>query len=174
MHYADMTLCRYASDCLNAAAWSVPLRAVGWLEHPHPFTVEAQPPGLAQRLTLLIEQTSQHLPHERFRGFHLCSLCEAREQRFESPWSQVNVIVPGACEVFAAPGTIVHYIEVHGYTPPAAFVTAVMECPDVGSPAYFEALRAANGGTPPPLETREEFHSRIQSQIAATLRSRQR
>jgi hypothetical protein len=164
MHFTDLELCEYHPGALDASSWAVPLRAVGWLEHPHPYATGAPPEGLATRLETLIEQTRVRFSQLTFRGVHRCGICELHGQSFGSVgWSQENLIVPGAGEVFAAPGGVVHYVTSHDYLPPAAFVTAAMNCPSVGSPAYFEALRVANSGTAPPLESSEEFSRRLAS-----------
>lgn len=184
MHFTDLEPCFYAPGPLDADAWSVPLRAVGWLEDPHPFSVGVAPDGLLPKLKTLVDQTRRELSHHMFRGFEVCSICEAqghvplivdvsepgRRNRADASqenlfmtgdpnvyWSQENLIIPGDGEVFAAPGGIVHYIEKHGYLPPSTFITAVFKCPDVGSPEYFQALRAANGDKLPPLESYEDF-----------------
>ena len=38
MHIPDLDACRYHGGPFDHANWSVPLRAVGGLAHPHPFT----------------------------------------------------------------------------------------------------------------------------------------
>lgn len=162
MHIPDLDPCEYHPGALHASRWAVPLRAVGWLEHPHPFDTGAAPEWLVPRLATLVEQTRRHLPHLTFRGVHRCSLCGAHGSSFGSVgWSQENLLVPGAGEVFAAPGGVVHYITSHRYLPPLAFVTATMNCPGIGSAEYFDALRIANGGTPPPLESSAGFSRRF-------------
>ncbi|MFZ3217848.1 MAG: hypothetical protein WA192_17440 [Candidatus Acidiferrales bacterium] len=39
-----------------------------------------------------------------------------------------------------APSMILHYIDVHDYEPPEVFWEAVMNCPEMGSEAYRQAL----------------------------------
>lgn len=51
-----------------------------------------------------------------------------------------NLFVPGDGVIYAAPSTIIHYIDAHRYLPPAAFVAAVHACPPMRSPAYLKAL----------------------------------
>lgn len=169
MHFDDLDACKYHPGRLDAAEWGVPLRAVGWLDHPHPFEVGSVPPGLASRIGQLVEQTALQFPHYRFRGVHECSICQAAG-RVSGGWShsQDNLIVPGHDEVYAAPGGIVHYISDHSYLPPAAFLEAVAACPDSGSEEYFEALRRANGGRPPPMRSSEEYRREVRSNLDKT------
>jgi hypothetical protein len=43
--------------------------------------------------------------------------------------------------IFAAPNMIVHYVEMHGYLPPPAFVLAVERCPREWDPEpIFEEM----------------------------------
>jgi hypothetical protein len=162
MHIPDLDPCEYHQGALDAASWAVPLRAVGWLEHPQRFESGPVPEWLAPRLATLVEETRTHFSHLTFRGVHRCSLCEAHGSSFGSVgWSQENLIIPGTGEVFAAPGGVVHYITSHGYLPPAAFVAATISCPSVGTTEYFDALRVANRGTPPPLESSAAFSRRL-------------
>ena len=153
MFLEDLSLCSYHAGPLHAEAWAVPLRAVGWLEHPHPFLKGQAPEGLVAKLAAMVEEMRRNFPHHRFRGVHACSLC--RGEGYAGPpigWSQENLIVPGSSEIFAAPGGIVHYVADHDYLPPSAFLSAVMACPPCGSAEYFEALTSANKGRPVPLE----------------------
>jgi hypothetical protein len=86
-------------------------------------------------------------------GWHTCSICMANGLRSQAllASSHTTIFVPGDGIVFIAPGAVDHYIEVHSYLPPADFVDAVFACPDLGSPEYRQALRAANGGVEAPL-----------------------
>ena len=157
MHFEDLEPCYYHPGPLDADAWAVPLRAVGWLEHPHEFEVGAVPVWFVSRIGQMLEQTRQHLPHYRFRGAYECSFCRAAGHHTGGGgWSQENLIVPGIHEVYAAPGWIIHYVSDHSYRPPIAFVEAVASCPDCGSEQYFEALRCANAGLEPPVRSFEQ------------------
>ncbi len=55
-----------------------------------------------------------------------------------------NLYVPAERCVYVAPSMIAHYVDVHRYEPPAAFWEAVMNCPEMGSEKYRQAL-IANG-----------------------------
>jgi len=153
MYIRDLELCRYHPGPLDADSWAVPLRAVGWLEHPCCFTQGVPPAGLVPRLTTLVEQMARTFPQYRFRGVKTCSICEALGHASPGPiWSQENLIIPGLSEVYAAPGGIVHYIEAHQYLRPEPFVRAVLVCPDCDSANYLRSLRNVNGDHEPPVE----------------------
>ena len=174
MHYSDLELCTYGSRALDAANWAVPLRAVGWLEHPNPFdevprrwwsTWWPRAGGVhrdvIKRLEQLVRQTREQFSQLAFLGVHTCSLCVAagNNGKREGGWSQENLIIPGDGEVFVAPGGILHYVLEHSYLPPERFIQAVMRCPPCGSSEHLDALRAANGGKEIPLETADQWHA---------------
>jgi hypothetical protein len=54
-----------------------------------------------------------------------------------------NLYIPGEACIYVAPSMIAHYVDVHGYEPPAAFWEAVMKCPEMGSDSYRQALIAS-------------------------------
>ena len=75
---------------------------------------------------------------ELYRGEHTCELCKGAPDLFvgktiNPAWtrwadqrsSNGEIRVAGEGVVFAAPVLIVHYIEEHGYLPPAQFLEAV-------------------------------------------------
>jgi hypothetical protein len=166
MYIPDLELCRYARGAFSADNWAVPLRAVGWLDHPHAFTGGNVSNRLTARLEIMVEQS--RTLYFAFMGVQDCSLCIARGRVPPGPgWSQENIFVPGKHVVYVAPGGIVHYIEAHSYLPPAEFVKAVFACPEVASDEYSEALRSANGGAEPPLKApdhpRETFLRTMES-----------
>ena len=51
-----------------------------------------------------------------------------------------NLYVPAKGCVYVAPSMIAHYVYVHNYEPPAVFWDAVMNCPEMGSETYRQAL----------------------------------
>lgn|SRR5262249_9753796 len=153
MHTRDLDLCRYHTGPFDADNWSVPLRAIGWLEHPHHFNAGPTPSGLIPRLQLLVKQTRDAYSHYIFRGGMSCSICESVGLHSPGPiWSQENIFVPGDGVVYVAPGGIVHYVEAHSYLPPKEFLDAVLRCPDCNSSEFRNALCAANAGTVPPFQ----------------------
>ena len=130
MYFADLELCHYYHGPYDANNWSVPLRAVGWLERPHAFREGTVPSAAVLKLEELAEQTSSAYLHHSFRGLHTCSLCPAGDRFSALPGSHVNLFVPGVAVVYVAPAGIIHYIEAHSYLPPAEFLEAVLRCPD--------------------------------------------
>jgi|SRR5579859_2855353 len=153
MYIADLDLCHYHNGPLDADSWRVPLRAVGYLEHPNPFAQGTTPPGFLDKLRNQIARVYPNYPHYQFRGVHECSLCaaERREGPNHGGWSQENAFFPSEQAVFVCPGGIVHYVEAHRYRPPDAFIDAVLASADYGSPAFYADLERANGGTKTPL-----------------------
>jgi len=153
MYIPDFNLCRYHTGPFDADNWSVPLRAVGWLAHPHPFNTGATLPPFVSKLQNLVQQARSTFAHCNFRGVMFCSICKSEGLNSPGPiWSQENIFVPGDGVVYVAPGGIVHYVEAHSYLPPREFIDAVLRCPDCNSSEFRDALRAANAGAIPPFE----------------------
>jgi hypothetical protein len=154
--FEDLELLRYHSGPFDAENWSVPLQAIGWLEASSRFDRGACPDSVFARLKTLVGQSRSAHPHYYFRGGMTCSFCTAAGIESPGPvWSQENIFVPGSGVVYVAPGGIVHYVEAHGYLPPAEFIEAVLRCPDLESEEYCRALFEANGNKEPPLESKE-------------------
>ena len=117
-----------------------PIRAVGWLESPHPFPRGPVDPEFGQRLLALIER-----PLGAFFtwGMYWCSFCAAEGKvgpDFRS--SQGTLLVPASACIYETPIWIGHYVLAHSYQPPAEFCHAVQSCPDPGSGAFLDALIA--------------------------------
>lgn len=164
MHFKDLDFCKYHTGPFNAENWSVPLRAIGWLEHPEPFTTGVASIEFATKLKMIVEHTRSAYPHFGFRGVKECSLCLAANLKSPGPiWSQENIFIPGSGVVYVAPGGITHYVEIHAYFPPSEFVESVLSCPDPLSKDYYESLRASNAGIKPPLQSAEDFKMWIAS-----------
>jgi hypothetical protein len=153
MYIADLDICRYHGGPFDPANWSVPLRAVGWLEHPNVFSTGLAPVALVPKLKEIVKQSREAYAQYCFRGIQRCSLCVANNLKSPGPiWSQENIFVPGLDVVYLAPGGIPHYLEAHSYLPPLEFVEAVLLCPDCRTDQYRLRLRAANHGFAPPLQ----------------------
>jgi hypothetical protein len=160
VHFDDLEPCTFHSGHLDADAWAVPLRAVGWLEHPYPFATGEAPVGLVGKLMTLADQTRSAFSQYQFRGVHECSVCIVEGLGRSGGgvgWSQENLIIPGNGEIYAAPGGVAHYVKDHHYLPPSAFIAAVMECPDCSSDEYLQTLVRANNGKAIPLERFEDL-----------------
>lgn len=105
---------------------------VGWLDAAHEFDKGAVPDAAVDELRRLAAVS----PVNQTRGFHRCELCAA-EPSF-SPmvsWQDCTRQL-GSAEVwvqspdgvtYACPDLIVHYIDAHGYCPPAVVIDALMQ-----------------------------------------------
>ena len=83
-------------------------------------------------------------------GLHGCEFCRftggpssVTSEDITAPIGRSNVFIPTAHQVYLAPSTILHYIDAHGYFPPAEFPEAVLICPEMRSVAYFKQIKAA-------------------------------
>jgi len=115
---------------------------VGWLDNVHPYPKGTVDPRLIDKMRLLICQ-----PVELYRGVHICELCTERSNLLKKTLPNKVVLDPEWARwadqrssngeirvsengiVFAAPVLIVHYIEAHGYLPPAQFLKVVEDAP---------------------------------------------
>jgi hypothetical protein len=116
------------------------IRAVGWLESPHPFRRGPVDPELFQRLMGLIERPLGRL---WCGGLYWCTHCAAEGKVGPDPVSsQCILLVPALNCVYETPIWIGHYVHAHSYLPPDEFCHAVRSCPGPGSDAYRSALIA--------------------------------
>ena len=127
--FADLSPCTYFDG-----VGLPPLIAVGWLESGHTYAVGD--PG-KQIFTRLQEFQRSEWQPVSFRGGHSCTLC-----RYGGSGSHKNLFIPGPHVTYVAPEGIVHYINAHGYLPPAEFCQAVVRSPGSDTAEYFAALRA--------------------------------
>ena len=121
------------------------LLAVGWLDIGTPYTSGDVTAAFFESLLTLLVNPWQPAATA---GRHRCPFC-----RFSGGPSTVsygdtaayvgasNLLVPYRDCVFVAPSLIAHYIDAHGYCPPADFQRAVAECPPMRSMAYLKQLR---------------------------------
>jgi hypothetical protein len=101
VHVLDLNVVRYHSGPFDPANWSVPLRAVGWLEHPNPFPRGNVESEVISKLKQMVEQTRSSYRQYSFRGVKSCSFCLSAGLPDPGPiWSQENVIVPGDAVVY--------------------------------------------------------------------------
>ena len=111
--------------------------AVGWLDPDHQFPRREVAPEFMVRLKELARRygdSAQALGWGAMGGCHTCEFC-GNALGFGS------FGVPGGTKLFYAPDMIAHYVEQHGYAPPAEFVAAVLACPLPGTSEYAEAVR---------------------------------
>src|SRR5690349_2564538 len=112
------------------------VRAVGWLSRSQVFSEGEVPRDFADRLRTLCEDWSagiEALWWPVAAGFHVCELCGNYR-------ASGNIGVPAGSILYVAPQMISHYVDVHRYCPPAAFVQAVLACPAPGSAEYASAV----------------------------------
>ena len=69
---------------------------------------------------------------------------------------QLDLFFPSDDVMYVTPGGVMHYIQHHGYAPPAEFLAAVLRFPAADSLEYLAALRQANAGNIPPLEPTDD------------------
>lgn len=107
-YYEDLTPYEYDTNNEDGKAVNV-----GWLApSTHTPTTGEAPQSFLERLKVL------PIGHP-YRGWHVCEWCK-RES------GNGDVRVPGDGVVYVAPALIAHYVEVHGYLPPQAFIDAVL------------------------------------------------
>ena len=112
------------------------LTAVGWLDPDHPYTTGTVPQEFATRLKEFAHRwghSIRALGWGAAGGFHTCEFCG-------KAWCSGTFGVPAGDRVFFVPEMIAHYVEQHGYAPPAEFITAVLACPLPGTPDYVSAV----------------------------------
>ena len=123
-----------------------PLLAVGWLNREHDFCRGSVDRAFAAKLFELLRDPWQPCV---FCGCHECEFCRFSEGpnsfqlRRQNDFVRVgclNLFVPGEGCVFVAPSLIIHYIDSHGYCPPAVFQQAVLACPETRSMRYLRSL----------------------------------
>jgi|HubBroStandDraft_1064217.scaffolds.fasta_scaffold182981_2 hypothetical protein len=146
MYFPDLELLRYYEGAFRAENWSAPLLAVGWLDHPNAFPTGVIDDAVISKLKALVERARRQ-GLSCFLGIMHCTFCRAANlPGAGSIWSQENVFIPGTDAAYVAPGEIVHSIEQHSYCPPSEFLQAVLQCPDLFTLMYRDAIQAANQG----------------------------
>jgi hypothetical protein len=111
--------------CESLVAAGDHVRAIGWLHPDHPYTKGEVPAEFLVRLKQFAAQSgssAEALYFGAFGGFHTCEFCGRA-------LGIGNFGVPSGDLLFVAPKMVVHYIEQHGYSPPAEFVEAVLRSP---------------------------------------------
>jgi hypothetical protein len=101
------------------------VRAIGWLHPDHAYTKGEVSAEFLNRLKELIARPSLHGDEFHFPGFggiHTCEFCGQAH-------GGGNFAVPSDNLLFIFPDMVVHYVETHGYKPPAEFVAAVLHSP---------------------------------------------
>jgi hypothetical protein len=134
----------------DLAPWeSARFRSVGWLSRDHPFDTGEVDAGFFGRLCELAQDP--WAPAIRM-GHHPCEFCRfsgGGYGHFEGHAipgrSSRELFIPGEGFLYVSPVSIAHYIDAHGYCPPAEFQRAVLQCPPMRSMEYLKRI-LANGG----------------------------
>lgn len=126
-------------------------RAVGWLGPEHTFSKGRMPPRALRRLRDLhraLMDPDRLMVPVIAAGLHECDFCAA-SGGYHGENLELYVRAPDVGG-FEAPAMIVHYIDAHGYLPPAAFIDAVLAAPTASAliasqeSAAAEVLRDAH------------------------------
>ncbi|WP_217561224.1 hypothetical protein [Streptomyces sp. GbtcB6] len=122
-HYSDLSL--YDFDFYSEPEGLT----VGWLEGDQEFTT-----GDVSADDLAILADIGRLKQKKSRGYHYCTICTEKTDRYaESPRfgtryqlgsAEIRVVSDDGT-LYVAPNLIIHYISDHGYLPPAEFISAV-------------------------------------------------
>jgi hypothetical protein len=104
---------------------------VGWLSRDHSFPTATPSESLVSSLANLVSA-----PVNLYRGIHLCEFCPPPPEKLSPGGIPMLDPPPGTfgngeirvCGedgiTFVAPVLVLHYVTVHQYAPPAAFVRA--------------------------------------------------
>jgi hypothetical protein len=135
MFFADLTPYEYGYEMPRSNILNV-----GWLARGHVFPVGAAPEGFVDALRRLISS-----PENLYRGYHSCEFCPepplvvSSTGRREIPPpgdtmgnGEIRVAGSGGV-VYVAPVLVAHYVEVHHYRPPQAFIEAVLSADGITS-----------------------------------------
>jgi hypothetical protein len=124
------------------------LIAIGWLEPGHEFATGEVSVVFVNKLAELLVNPWQPAIA---MGRHPCGFCRftggpSSLQIGDFHWRKdvqigsSNLWLPADGFLFVAPSSVLHYIDAHGYSPPADFQAAVMACTDMRSMEYLKAL----------------------------------
>jgi hypothetical protein len=115
------------------------LVAIGWLERGKAFKVGDVDSTVFRKLAEFARNPWQPFSSA---GAHVCDLCQ-----FEGEARGVaNLFIPGKQILYVCPELILHYMNAHGYSPPAEFCEAVLSCPPMRSIEYLRALTECGCG----------------------------
>lgn len=139
MHYDDSSPCDYFSSEAHGT-----LIAVGWLEPGHAYAGGEVDKGFVEKLCELLIDPWQPVIA---MGRHACGFCRLtggpaifQHGVMSIQMGVSNLFVPGDGLLYVAPSLILHYMDAHGYQPPAEFQHAVMACPKMRSMDYLKAV----------------------------------
>ena len=149
-HFQDL------SDCLYLpGSEGLGFKAVGWLERGQDYAKGVVSPEFFEKLLMLLQ--NPWAGPLAAAGVHACDLCRFSGSRaeFDCYFGKVSfrhyrftgvgngfLFIPSDGKLFVSPSSVAHYIDAHEYCPPPEFQAAVMDCPEMRSPAYLRALLA--------------------------------
>lgn len=124
--YAYLASPPYSPNFLQGEPWPrLPLLNIGWLEPSHSYTRGP----VSSQVTEALHTWREKYPVHETRGFHVCGFCvmsgAADEYAAEFRRASYELRIIGQGCVYAAPFLLPHYISVHEYQPPSAFISAV-------------------------------------------------
>ncbi|MHA6829971.1 DUF7919 family protein [Ralstonia pseudosolanacearum] len=131
LHYADLTFyCRQIAPYTLSGVVNV-----GWLDVRSEFENGAVPTAFVERLNLIaggVEDFKALV--EPIRELPVCEICGEVELRDAKGMliQNAEIWVPSGSKIYTSPITILHFIEIHGYRPPAEYINAVL-CADIES-----------------------------------------
>lgn len=131
MHYVDLT--PYSRQIAPYSLTGVV--NVGWLDVRSEFESGAVPEAFVERLNLIAGGVGDFKALvEPIRELPVCDICGEVELRDAKGMLIPNaeIWVPSGSRIYASPITILHFIEIHGYRPPAEYINAVL-CADIES-----------------------------------------
>lgn len=116
MYFQDLTPYEYSRNRIFAKTLNI-----GWLSREHAFPIGDTPEEFRQVLNLL--STS---PINLCAGHHDCEFCGPLPRSSFEGNGEIRVPAADGDIVYMAPQLVAHYVEVHRYLPPAAFIEAVL------------------------------------------------
>lgn len=110
--------------------------AIGWLHPEHAFCQADPAADFLARLKEFAKRSIESAVALGFGaagGFHTCEFCGRAN-------GTANFGVPAGDRLFICPEMIPHYVEVHRYSPPTEFITAVLTSPLPGTREYVKSV----------------------------------
>lgn len=125
------------------------LTAVGWLSPLAPFPTGQCLLGFLDKLAALQANAVQAPANYIGMGRHHCLFCPGKivtEELVAGMKIKVgrkNLFIPSRdSRVYISPSLLVHYVKVHGYTPPIEFQEAVLNCPPMRTREYYRKMKS--------------------------------
>ena len=115
MYFQDLSPYKYLRERRN-------MLNVGWLSQDHSFPIG----DTTQEFRRVLNQLASE-PVNLCCGHHDCEFCELPPRKSGLRGNgEIHVPATHGDVVYAAPQLVAHYVEVHRYLPPAAFLEAVL------------------------------------------------